>query len=112
MNPQGLPDIDSAQAYLGMTLGQVAQAVGTDELRLDQWRSGAVPSPVAMSRLTALDTLVAEMRITFRNRDVAQVWLHRPLPLLEGRSPFDLILDGEAKVLTGMLYTMNSGASL
>jgi hypothetical protein len=108
MSPQNLPGIDSAQAYLGMTLGQIAQAVGTDELRLDQWRSGAVPSPIFMARLAAL---VAEMRITFSNREAAQEWLHRPLLTSERRSPLDLILDGKAEELTGMLYALNSGVS-
>jgi transcriptional regulator with XRE-family HTH domain len=111
LNPESLPGIASAQTELGLTLSQIAEAVQTDEARLHQWRSGATPSPIFLSRLKALDDLAAEMKITFRNREAAQEWLRRPLLSLEGQCPFNLILDGEAEVLTGMLYELNSGMS-
>jgi uncharacterized protein (DUF2384 family) len=107
-----LPGIDQAQAELDLTLKQIAQAVHADESTLHRWRSGVTPSPVFLARLAALDDLVGEMRVTFRDAEAARKWLHQPLPSLKGRSPLDMILEGKAEVLTGMLYALNSGMSV
>lgn len=109
-SPSTLPGIDQAQAELGLTLKQVAQAVHADESTLHRWRSGVTPSPVFLARLDALDDLVAEMRVTFRDKEAARAWLHRQLPS-KGQTPFELIVEGKAEVLTGMLYALNSGMS-
>lgn len=111
MGAEDLPGIANAQT-LGLTLTQIAQAVQADELSLDKWLSGISPGPNYRARLAALDDLVNEMNATFRTREAAREWLHRPLPSRGGQCPLDLILDGKAEVLVGMLYAMNSGMSL
>lgn len=107
-----LPGIESGTEYLELTLKQVAQAVKADESTLHRWRTGVPPSPVFLSRLEALDELVAEMRKTFRDVEAARRWLNRPVPGLDGRTPQQVILDGGAEKLTGMLLALNTGMSL
>lgn len=107
-----LPGIELAQEYLGFTLKEVAQAVRADESTLHRWRSGVTPTPVFLARLEALDDLVKEMRATFAMDAQGRTWLERPIGKLEGRRPLDLILEGRAEVITGMLYALNSGMSL
>ncbi|CAN5686380.1 MAG: DUF2384 domain-containing protein [Gemmatimonadota bacterium] len=108
-----LPGIEEAQQLMGLTLKQIAQAVNADESTLHRWRSGVMmPSPVFLARLEALDELAREMRSAFRNEEYARQWLLREIPSLKGRRPIDLILEGRAETLTGMLYALNSGMPL
>jgi uncharacterized protein (DUF2384 family) len=107
-----LPGIENGTDYLGLTLKQVAQAIKADESTLHRWRTGVTPSPVFMSRLESLDELAAEMRKTFRDVAVAHRWLRRPVPNLGGRTPREIILEGGAEKLTGMLLALNTGISL
>lgn len=107
-----LPGIENGTNYLGLTLKQVAQAVKADESTLHRWRTGVTPSPVFMSRLESLDELVVEMRKTFRDREVARRWLERAVPSLGGRTPREIILEGGAEKLTGILLALNTGISL
>lgn len=110
--PDTLPGIAEARSYMGLTLKQIARAVHADESTLHRWRSGVMPSPVFLARLEALDELAGEMRSTFRDDRTAHEWLESSIPALDGRRPIDLILEGEAEKLTGMLYALNSGMSL
>lgn len=107
-----LPGIESGTDYLGLTLKQVAQAIKADESTLHRWRTGVTPSPVFMSRLESLDELASEMRKTFRDVDVARRWLSRPVPSLDGRTPHEVILEGGAEKLTGILLALNTGITL
>lgn len=107
-----LPGIEQAQEYLGLTLKEVARAVHADESTLHRWRSGVMPSPVFLDRLEALDDLAKELRATFQEPGAAREWLSRPLDSIGGRRPLDLILEGRAEKLTGMLYALNSGMTL
>ena len=107
-----LPGIESGSEYLGLTLKQVAQAVKADESTLHRWRSGVPPSPVFLSRLEALDELVDEMRTTFRDIEAARRWLKRPVPGLDGRTPWEVVLEGRAEKLSGMLLALNAGMSV
>lgn len=107
-----LPGIENGRRYLGLTLKQVALAVKADESTLHRWRTGSTPSPVFLSRLEALDELVEEMRRTFRSREAARAWLGREIPALDGRTPREIILNGGAEKLTGMLLALNTGMTV
>lgn len=98
----------------GFTYSDLAAAVNTSESNLHRWRSGAgaPPTPVFLARLAALETFVAELRLTFRDEGEARSWLDAQVPALRGQTPRKMILDGHVDRVTGVLYAFNAGVAI
>ena len=101
--------IENAHDYLGLSYQKLAEAILADESTLHRWRNGSEPSPVFAARLKALEEFLTELRKTFRRADAAREWLETEVPALKGRRPIELIGEGRAEMLTGLLYALNSG---
>src|SRR5437868_11982476 len=88
---------------LGFTYRELAGAVHADEATLHRWRrgGGAVPSPVYLARLAALQAFLDELRRTFRRWDDAAAWIDRPAAAFRQQTPRALILGGHVDRITG-----------
>jgi uncharacterized protein (DUF2384 family) len=106
-----LPGIDAAERVLGLSLKEIARAVHANESTLHRWRAGSLPTPVFLARLETLDELARELNATFRTDEIARAWLHQTVPALRGARPIDLIRQGRAETVTGILLALNLGIS-
>lgn len=110
--PAQLRYIEEARDALGLTYRQIAGAVGADESTLHRWRSGeSDPRAVFLSRLDALRELQNELLDTY-HPEAAREWVRREMPVLDGRRPVDLLMEGKIEPLTRILMRMNLGHSL
>ena len=101
------PAIESARV-LGLSAGEIAQAVGVDEFTLEEWTQGEGPTAVHRRRLDMLDALVREIGDTMRP-EVVSAWLRRPLPAYDGATPHAMILAGRSEALFTTLRALNQG---
>ncbi len=106
-----LPGIEPALRVLGLTYGEIAQAIQADESTLYRWRQGQTPTAIYFSRLERLDDLVREIRRTMRPATI-RPWLDRPIPALQGATPKQMILQGRSETVLGMLISLNAGFSV
>lgn len=103
-----LPGIETAQQVLGLNLDEVARAVLTDPSTLYRWRRGQMPTAVYLSRLERLDDLAREIQKTMRAETIP-AWLDRAIPMFDGRTPRELVLEGRAETVLGALISFNNG---
>lgn len=105
--------VEQAHDLLGLTYAEVARAIRADESTIHRWRSGdSVPSPVFLDRLDALGELLGELRRTVKDQVTARYWLDRKVPVLQGRTPREVLLAGRIERLTGLLTSFNAGNAL
>lgn len=111
MDALGPLAIQSAHRVLGLSYGDIAHAVGTDEETLSRWLQGERPATAHQHRLHCLNALVREIQKTMRPETVRD-WLHRPLPAFDGATAYELILSGRCEGLLSMLGSLNMGLFL
>ncbi len=109
-----LAAVERLHADFGFRYLELAQALNTSEPTLHRWRrgSGGEPTPVYLKRLEALEAFLDELDDLFADRSAARGWLDRPLAVLKGHTPREMILDGHVDRVTGILYALNAGVSL
>lgn len=105
--------VETAHDRLGLTYAEIASALTANESTLHRWRNGErEPTPVYLRRLDSLAEFMAELERMVKDPAHARWWLDRPVPLLDNRTPRDLLLEGRIEKLTGLLYNVNSGNAL
>jgi len=103
--------IDWARSELGLTIAQVAAAIGASERTVARWVAGeAVPSPRHRARLEDLGEMRHLLDAVFENRDAALEWLHASLPALRGRTPVGELARGQRERVLEVLAALESGA--
>jgi transcriptional regulator with XRE-family HTH domain len=108
IGPQ-LRTIEEVHERLGLSYGEIAESLGTDEGMLERWRQGD-PAPLAVfKRLDELRAFTTELDRTFGSPADGRAWLDRSLAALGHRAPRALIRAGEVDLLTSMLYALNAG---
>jgi uncharacterized protein (DUF2384 family) len=89
----------------------VARTLGADRKTLYRWRAEEFgPSEMYRDRVEMLNVLLHLLDETFETETAAGAWLHSAVPLLGGRSPIALLLEGQIDDVVGVLASLQSGA--
>jgi len=109
-----LEAVERLHSDFGFRYLELAQALNASEPTLHRWRrgTGGEPTPVYLKRLEAFQAFLDELDDLFSSVRAARAWLDKPLEVLKGRSPRQMILDGHVDRVTGVLYALNAGMSL
>ncbi len=100
-----------ARARLGLSLAEVATAVGASARTVARWADGAVaPSPAHRRRLEELGETRHLLETVFPDWTAALEWAHAPSAALRGRSPLGEITRGHIAAVIEVLATLESGA--
>ncbi|MFY9268994.1 MAG: XRE family transcriptional regulator [Candidatus Manganitrophaceae bacterium] len=102
----GSVDIENLRKELGLTLEQVAQAVGKNVRTLHK-NSHSRAIQQRLIQIVAVLTLLHELIDTSQE---AQVWLSAPHPDFAGMTPKQLIVKGKAQALVDYLNEIRAGA--
>lgn len=102
----GLINLDNLRKELGLTVEQMAQAVGKN-LRTLQKNPRSRPIQERLTRIVAVLTLLHELA---ENAEEAQLWLNAPNPDYAGLTPKQLIIQGKAQALIDYLNEVRTGA--
>ena len=103
--------IEWAQETLELSTGEIGQVVGANRRTVQRWREGrSAPSPQHRKHLEAINQLRYLLETGFRSADVAERWMHTPLPALKGRTPLFTITEGEMDLVIKTLAGLASGA--
>ncbi|MQA92207.1 MAG: hypothetical protein GEU90_18605 [Gemmatimonas sp.] len=98
--------LDTIREVLGLTLEEIARAVGVNYTTLYRWQIGATPNPGErfVSSVARLEELAAELS---RALDIheREAWLNSPASIFDGRSPREMLLEGRAETLLGALLS-------
>lgn len=114
-SPSPLAAVEQLHDRLGFTYRELAAAVHADEATLHRWRTnaergtGALPSPVYLARLAALQAFLDELGRTFRDWADAAAWVDRPAPAFQGQTARAFVRAGHVDRVTGVLYALNAG---
>jgi hypothetical protein len=89
-----------------LSVPDIARATGANETTVRAWlREERSPSGVHAERLVELGSIV-ERLVALIDADYAQVWMRKPIPLLDDDKPLDVIATGDyrrvSRVLAGL----------
>src|SRR4051812_39339852 len=100
-----LEALERLHSEFGFSYAQLAQALNTSEPTVHRWRrgTGGDPPPVSLKRREAWEAFLVELDELFARRRAAAAWLDKPLPVLKGRTPRAMILEGHVDRVTGVL---------
>jgi uncharacterized protein (DUF2384 family) len=99
--------------YLGLTYKQVGSLTGATTRTAQRWGNPdelTVPAGDHRLKVEQLRDLKRLLASTFPDGDVALQWLHREVPLLDGRRPIDLIKRGDLDPVVEVLAGAHAGA--
>lgn len=103
--------IEWAQETLELSTGEIGLVVGANRRTVQRWREGvSAPSPEHRKHLEAINQLRYLIETGFRNAEVAERWMHTPLPDLKGWTPLFAITEGEMDLVINTLAGLASGA--
>ncbi|MBI3803575.1 MAG: DUF2384 domain-containing protein [Nitrospirae bacterium] len=102
----GSINLDNLRKELGLTVEQMAQAVGKN-LRTLQKNPRSRPIQERLTHIVAVLTLLHELT---ENAEEAQLWLNAPNPDYAGLTPKQLIIQGKAQALIDYLNEIRTGA--
>jgi uncharacterized protein (DUF2384 family) len=105
--------IEWAREGLGLTYADVARLAGATVRSAQRWgdlNDLTIPAGEHRNRFTQLRDLKRLLEQTFPTENDAVEWVHRPVPLLEGRRPIDVIRIGEIGRVVSVLSGAYSGA--
>jgi putative toxin-antitoxin system antitoxin component (TIGR02293 family) len=103
--------IDWASASLGLNYSEVSRVLGVDRRTLNRWRTGqSAPSLSHRERLEKLQVLRYLLENVFEDNSAALKWLHSAVPMLRGRSPIMVLLEGRIDDVVEVLAGIESGA--
>jgi uncharacterized protein (DUF2384 family) len=101
------------RAYLGLTYSQLGSLTGATTRTAQRWgdpRELTVPSGERRAKLEQLREFKRLLASTFPSDKVALEWLHRDVPLLQGRRPIELVRRGELRPILEVLAGAHAGA--
>src|SRR5215211_4764077 len=104
------PALDQLQHDLGLSSGELAQAIAVDRRTLERWASGdTFPRHAARDRLLALVALHSRLAALFETDGDLRTWLHRPLPFLGSMAPIDAVKVGRIERVDAALEAIDEG---
>lgn len=92
----------------GWSADDIARVVGAQSRVLTNWRAGAVPRRAALERLQMVAELVVELRTVMTARGV-RMWFDNPVPQLDGRSPLEVLEEGDLRAQAELLEFARGG---
>lgn len=105
--------IEWVRSALGLTYADVALLAGATVRSAQRWgdiNDTTVPAGAHRDRLAQLRDLKRLLEQTFPSENAALEWVHRPVPLLEGRRPIDVIQIAEIDRVVSVLAGSYAGA--
>jgi hypothetical protein len=102
-----------ARRTLGLTYREIGALAGATTRTVQRWGDPdepTVPSPGHRPTLDHLREMRRLLDAAFPDADALAAWVHREVPLLEGRRPIDLIRRGELEPVLGVLAGAYAGA--
>ena len=98
---------------LGLTYREIGALAGATTRTAQRWGDPddvTVPSPDHRPTLDHLRELRRLLVATFPDDQTVLTWMHREVPLLDGRRPIDLVRRGEIEPVLGVLASVYAGA--
>lgn len=104
--------IDWARTVLGLSYAEVGSAIGASERTVIRWaQQRHPPRREHRDRIEKLNELRQLLTAIFGDGvAAAQEWLHEPVPMLRGRTPLSLVVQGQLDDVVGVLAGLESGA--
>jgi len=103
--------IEGARETFGLNYVELASALDVDRRTLLRYRNQTTaPSPAVRQRMEKLREIVHLLDEVFESREAGLEWLYRPVPVLRGRRPIDLLRRGELEQVVSVLAGLYSGA--
>ena len=100
-----------ARTRLGLSLAEVATAVGASARTVARWAEGAVaPSAAHRRRLEELGETRHLLEAVFPDWTAALEWAHAPSAALRGRTPLGELTRGHITAVIEVLAALESGA--
>lgn len=91
---QSFPRIVSLVTGVGITQGQLGQAVGSSLRTVQNWASGdTAPTGAKVQRLLDLSFLIEELQTAYTEEGI-QIWMNSRNRNLQGQRPIDLLVAG------------------
>ncbi len=105
--------VEQLQNDLGLTVVDLASALGTDQRTIQRWQTGqSFPQHDARQKLHELSRLRNHVRDTFQTADAARVWLRTPHRYLGCLTPTEVLRAGRLDRVEAALEALDSGIFL
>lgn len=102
--------LDRIKERGGVKSREIATLLGTTEQTVSRWRQGRVePQPAKLQDLLALEWLVDQLS-EYYDPDEAKLWLFSRHRLLNGRTPAELIAEGDVDSVLALIAQLDDGA--
>lgn len=101
------------RSYLGLTYSELGTLAGAATRTAQRWgdpKDVTVPSGDHRVKIEQLHEVKRLLASTFSDEEVALEWLHRDVPMLQGRRPIDLIRRGDLQPVVDVLAGAHAGA--
>lgn len=100
-----------AREILELTYPEIGSALEVNRRTVMRWaQSEHAPSLQHLAKLEDLGELRHLLETVFPDREAASEWLHRPVPMLRGRTAMSLIRSGDLREVIGVLAGLEAGA--
>jgi transcriptional regulator with XRE-family HTH domain len=93
---------------LGWSRNQLARVMNASERALVNWEAGDPISPVYAAKLREIQSVYNELKQLMKPEEIGS-WLLAEMQEFEGRTPADLISNGETGRLWASLFYLRSG---
>ena len=102
--------LDEIAEKTGMREAEIAQLLKTTPQNVNRWRRAQVePQPAHLRRILELTYAIEELGELYAP-DEARLWLYSRHRLLAGRSPVDLIVEGDFDGVLRLISQLKDGA--
>ena len=102
--------IERLVAALGLSAGELAQALGVNTRSIERWRTGEThPQRDARQRLGELEALVEHLEQTFATPEARRAWLRDASRYLGGLTPAEALRAGRIDRVEAALEALDSG---
>jgi transcriptional regulator with XRE-family HTH domain len=102
--------LDEIAEKTGMREAEIAQLLKTTPQNVNRWRRAQVePKPSHLRRILELTYAIEELGELYAP-DEARLWLYSRHKLLAGRSPAELIVEGEFDTVLRLISQLKDGA--
>lgn len=93
-----------------LTQDEFAELTGYAKRSIASWEAGAGPSDSALTRIKELDRLSLAIKRIMGQAEVGQ-WMRKPNAAFEGRTPIQVVANGEADRLWQMVHNIEDGVA-
>ena len=100
-----------AYEQLDLNWTEIGGSVGATRKTVVRWRDREhAPSREHRRQLGKLQELLYLVDVLFDGPEEAREWLYSPVPMLRGRTPVSLLVEGEIDQVVSVLAGLESGA--